>query len=298
MLDCPDELYFIISQFCDDYQLNSKKNLNNSTKKSRNRFCKLSMSEIVFILIMYQVSNMKNFKSFYFFLQKELKHWFPNLCSYQRFVELAPRAMRILMSLLSCVYASCDGLSIVDSTTLKICHIKREKSSKIFKGFAKKSKSTMGWFYGFKLHIITNLKGELVNAHFSYANVDDRKGLLNMCKKIFGNVIGDRGYIGKDFKNSLKELGINLITRGKKNMKNHNLSAKDKSLLNTRNLIESVICKLKIECDIEHTRHRSLNGLMINILCALIAYSFMVKKPKSTIKYVKNIDKALPALVA
>ncbi len=297
MLNCLDELYSITDDFCKEYEKNIKKRaLGNARKKTRNRKYKLSLSQIVTIIILYQTSNIKNFKAFYMFLTREMKGLFPTACSYQRFVELAPIAMMPLMLMLNCLYASCDGKSIVDSTTIKVCHIKREKRHKTFKGIAVKSKGTMGWFYGFKLHIITNLKGELLNAHFSYANIDDRKGLINMCKKIFGDVIADKGYIGKEFKQSLKSQGINLITRGKKNMKEHKLTAREQALINTRNLVETVIGKLKLQCNLEHTRHKSMNGLMLNILSTLVAYCLMVKKPKISVNYAKNLNKPLLAI--
>jgi hypothetical protein len=194
------------------------------------------------------------------------------------------------MILLNILYASCDGLSYIDSTAIKVCHIKREKRHKLFKGIAQKSKSTMGWFYGFKLHIMTNKKGELLNDFFSYANVDDRQGLLVMCKKIFGNLIGDRGYLGKQLKQYLQTQGINLITRGRKNMKSHILNLTELAMLNSRNLIETVIGKLKLQFNVEHTRHRSTSGFIINILTSLIAYCFSSNKPRSNIKYPQYIE--------
>jgi Transposase DDE domain len=129
----------------------------------------------------------------------EIKSAFPNLCSYQRFIALREKAIPVLILLHYAVLSSCDGISYVDSTTIKACHIKREKRHKTFKLWAKKSKGTMGWFYGFKLHIIVNSKGELLNAFFSAGNVDDRDGLREMCKNIFGDIVGDRGYIGRTY---------------------------------------------------------------------------------------------------
>jgi hypothetical protein len=238
MLDCLEELYLIIDNFCKEYEKDrQKKVLASQTKKTRNRSTRLSLSEIVMILVLYQSSGFKDFKSFYRFVQRDLKPAFNKVNSYNRFIELAPRAIKPLMILLNSLYASCDGVSYIDSTAIKVCHIKREKRHKLFKGIASKSKSTMGWFYGFKLHIMTNTKGELLNSFFSHANVDDRQGLLVMCKKIFGNLIGDRGYLGKQLKQTLHNQGINLITRGRKNMKSHILNLTELAMLNSRNLI-------------------------------------------------------------
>jgi hypothetical protein len=296
MLHRLTELYTIIDDFCKEYEKDIKrKALVSGTRNTRKRDTKVKLSEILTILVIYQSSNIKNFKSFYIFLQREMKGAFRDLCSYQRFIELTPRALMPLLILLNCLYGSCDGTSYADSTKIEVCHIKREKRNKLFKGLAKKSKGTMGWFYGFKLHIITNKRGELLNAFFSYANVDDRQGLINMCKSLFGDIIADRGYLGKELKEKLKAKGINLITRGRKNMK-ADLSLKEQALLNSRNIIETVIGKLKIQFNLEHTRHRSICGFMLNILSSLIAYCFSENKPKTEIKYAKNINKPILAI--
>jgi hypothetical protein len=275
MLDRLDELYYILDLFCKHFEEEFKKfSLNHPTKKRRRRATILTLAEMMTILITYQSSNFKNFKSFYFFLKRDMKGAFNKLCSYNRFIELVPRCWLPLSVLSQLLFVSCNGISIVDSTAIKVCHIKREKRHQTFKGRAQKSKGTMGWFFGFKLHVIVNKKGELMDANLSHATLDDRAGLLKICKNLFGDLIADRGYIGKEFKETLKNMGINLITRGRKNMKTHVLTEREEGLLKQRNTIETVIGKLKIKFNIEHTRHRSMMGFMINMLCALIAYCF------------------------
>jgi hypothetical protein len=299
MLHRREELYYIVDNFCKELEpLYKKYMLSNVKGKIRNRQTQVSLSEMLCLLIMFQSSRMRDFKSFYYFVSREMRRAFPNVCSYQRFIELMPRGIPVLIILLNCLYESCDGISFVDSSAIKVCHIKREKRHKVFKGIAKKSKSSMGWYYGFKLHVIVNKKGELISANFSLADVDDRQGLLNMCKNIFGDVIGDRGYIGQKLKSVLKQQDINLITRGRKNMKNHILSARDKALLQARNIVETVIGQLKHGCQIEHTRHRSANGLIINVLCALICYCFYHHKTSKntdlcTKMQIKNIKPSI-----
>lgn len=287
-----------MDNFCKEFEQRYKRHILSSTKgKTRSRNTQVSLSEMLCLLIMFQSSRMRDFKSFYYFVSKEMRRAFPKLCSYQRFVELMPRAIPMLIVLLNCLYESCDGTSFVDSSEIKVCHIKREKRHKVFKGIAKKSKSSMGWYYGFKLHVIVNKKGELISANFSLADVDDRQGLINMCKNIFGDIIGDRGYISQNLKSSLKHQGINLITRGRKNMKNHILTAHEKALLSARSIVETVIGQLKHGCQIEHTRHRSSNGLIINVLCALISYCFYHQSSKNnhlrTKMQIKNMQPSI-----
>ena len=140
----------------------------------------------------------------------------------------------------------------------------------------------MGWFFGFKLHIVINDKGEILDFLFTQGNVDDREPLKNknFHDKIFGKLVGDKGYISKTLFDELFINGIHLITKIRKNMKNSLMLLQDKILLRKRALIETVNDELKNICQIEHTRHRSFENFLTNLLSGLIAYSFLDKKPR------------------
>ncbi len=143
----------------------------------------------------------------------------------------------------------------------------------------------MGWFYGFKLHLIINDKGEILDFILTPGNVDDREPLKNMDlhKRIFDKLFGDKGYISKNLFEQLFVDGVHLITKLRKNMKNALLLLHDRIMLRKRALIESVNDELKNICQIEHTRHRSFDNFIINLLSALAAYSFFDKKPSINI---------------
>lgn len=164
------------------------------------------------------------------------------------------------------------GISFIDSTTLPVCHIKREKQHKVFKGIAEKSKGTMGWYFGFKLHLIINDKVEILSYCFSKANVDDRdqKIMKVMTKEVFGKLFGDRGYIDQKLAEYLWNDGVELIYKLRKNMKKMNISDTDKILLIKRAVIESVNDELKNIYSIQHTRHRSIQGIFNNAISALM----------------------------
>ena len=142
----------------------------------------------------------------------------------------------------------------------------------------------MGWFF-FKLHLIINDKGEILSFYLTKGNVDDRNiaVLKTMTKDIFGKLFGDKGYISKALSELLYQDGIQLITKVRKNMKQQNLSSQDQILLRKRALIESVNDELKNICKMEHSRHRSLHGFIINLTSALCAYHFFPKKPSLNI---------------
>lgn len=189
--------------------------------------------------------------------------------------------MPMVVFLQVCCLGECTGISFIDSTPVRVCHIKRERQHKTFKGLATKGKCSMGWFFGFKLHIVINDKGEILDFLFTQADVDDREPLKNknFHDKIFGKLVGDKGYISKDLFDELFIDGIHLITKIRKNMKNSLMLILDKILLRKRALVESVNDELKNICQIEHTRYRCFENFIGNVVSGLIAYSFLDKKP-------------------
>ena len=258
----------------------------------RDRKTSLTLSEMMTIYIGFHLSHHTNFKSYYKeFLSVHYKHLFPNLISYERFNQVQNRLfMPLMLYINNRGLGQCTDISYVDSTTLPVCHIKREKQHKVFKGIAQKSKSTMGWFFGFKIHLIINDKGEILSFCFSRANVDDRDPQIMsiMTKEIFGKLFGDRGYIDQKLAEYLWNDGVELIYKRRKNMKSMNLSDTDKILLRKRALIETVNDELKNICSIQHTRHRSLQGFLNNAISALIAYQSFDKKPSIKISHELN----------
>jgi len=295
------EIFFDIDNFCKEIdEFSMKKDLLGDKVARRNRKSQLSLSESMTIYTCFHLSGYTNFKRYYNELVKV--HWidlFPNLVTYERFNQTQNRLFIPLMAYLTqkCL-GKCTGISFVDSTKINVCHIKREKQNKVFKGFAQKSKSTMGWFFGFKLHLIINDKGELLSFCFSKANVDDRdlKILKVMTKDVFGKLFGDRGYISEKLAEYLWNDGIAIIYKRRKNMKKMNLSDTDKVLLRKRAVIESVNDELKNICSLQHTRHRSIQGFFNNAITALIAYQTFIKKPSIKIDHILNDNYPLLAV--
>lgn len=289
------EIFVKVDDFCKEYQniiLETRKIASSDNKKSRIRASQLSDSEIITILVGFHLGAHKCFKHYYNqVITPFYKDLFPKLLSYNRFVEITPKvAIPFMLYLKHCCLGTCTGINFIDSTTLRVCKNQRIHNHKTFKGIAERGKSSMGWFYGFKLHLIINDKGELMSFYLTKGNVDDRniKVVKNMTKDLFGKLFGDKGYLSKALFDTLFQDGIQLFTKLKKNMKSHIMSLKDKVLLRKRAVIETVNDELKNHCQIEHSRHRSLNGFFFNIMAALTAYSFFPKKPSLNIQTVKD----------
>lgn len=212
------------------------------------------------------------------------KCYFPRLVSYTRFVELTPLVLAPLCLYLDSRKGNITGISFVDSSAIKVCGSKRMSRNKVFKNIAKMGKSTMGWFFGFKLHLIINDIGELLSFRITVGNVDDRTPVKSMAKGLWGKLFGDKGYISGKLFDELFVSGLHLVTGIKKNMKNRLMPIMDKILLRKRSLIETVYDQLKNISQIEHTRHRSIANFMVNLVCGLIAYTWQEKKPRIKLK--------------
>lgn len=250
-----------------------------SYKSPRGPQCGLSMSEIMTIIILFHQSNYRNFKYFYLFLYENHKKEFPKMPSYSRFVTLKKSVLVPLYAYLYKQKGIVTGISFIDSTVLRVCNTKRSNSNKVFKGIAKKGKSSMGWFFGFKLHLIINEKGEILSFQLTPGNVSDLSPVKNLAKGLWGKLFGDRGYISSNLFKDLLNQNLKLITRLKSNMKNKLMDLSEKIILRKRAIIESVNDQLKNISQIEHSRHRSPSNFLVNLLSGLIAYSHQKKKP-------------------
>ena len=238
------EFYVEMDDFYIEFakMIENRPKIEDSSIKRRNRPGKLSDSEMMSIYLLFHFGQFTNFKHFYLqYVCKHLDDLFPDLISYERFNARQERVLLPLMMYLKYRgLGKSRGINYIDSTLLRVCHIKREKQNKVFKGIATKGKSTMGWFFGFKLHLIINDRGELLSFYLTKGNVDDRniEVMTAMTKEIFGKLFGDKGYISQALSELLFQDGIQLITKVRKNMKKQNLSDVDTVLSGKRVLDE------------------------------------------------------------
>ena len=257
---------------------------------------KLSASEIMTILIYFHMSRYRDFKTYYTrYVQRHLHSEFPDLVSYNRFVELMPLTLLPLCLYLSTQMGEVTGISFIDSTPLPVCHNRRIERHKVFAGLAARGKTSMGWFYGFKLHLVVNDQGELLAFYLSPGNMDDRKPVPKLARHLFGKLFGDKGYISQPLFDQLMAQNVQLITGIRKNMKNRLLPLMDKLLLRKRAIIETVNDQLKNISQIAHTRHRSTHNFLVNVIAGLIAYTHQPKKPALNLRN-ENLA-TLPALI-
>lgn len=252
-------------------------------KRNYHRAPKLSDSEVITIMILFHFSGYKCLKHFYTgYVLPHMRHMFPNPVSYNRFTELEKKVVvPLILFLKKCLMGGCTGISFVDSTALRVCRNQRIHLHRVFRGLAQRGQCSMGWFYGFKLHLVCNEKGELLSFMLTPGNVDDREPLKNTAflENISGKLVGDKGYISKGLFEKLFVDGIQLLTKVRNNMKGALMSVADKILVRKRAIIETVNDELKNMAQIEHSRHRSVANFTVNLVSALSAYCFFPKKP-------------------
>ena len=240
----------------------------------------LAMSEVMTIVVFFHASHYRPFQHFdWAHMLGQRRGEFPTLPSYTRFVELIPMILLPLCAYMQTRKGPSTGIQFIDSLPIRVCHNRRIGSHKVFAGLARRGKGSMGWFYGFQLHLVINDRGDVLGITLTPGNTDDRRPVAKLVRPLRGELFGDRGYIGQELFEQLWAEGVQLITKLKRNMKNKLMPVLDKLLLRKRALIECVNDQLKNISQIEHTRHRSAANGIVNMLAAVVAYTFQPKKP-------------------
>jgi len=287
------EIFVLADEFCQEFEKSISKHQIGNRPKRKPKMC---TSEVITIMVLFHFGAFKNFKHFYLYYVKEhMINDFPQTVSYNRFVELLQAsALPMTLFLKTCCLGKCTGISFIDSTPIRVCKNKRIFNHKVFEGLAERGKSTMGFFYGFKLHFVINDKGEILNFVITPGNTDDREPLKNkrFIEQLKGKLYADKGYVSKTLTEVLFVDGLHLITHIRNNMKNVLMEMKDRILLRKRSVIETINDELKNICSIEHSRHRSFNNFLTNLIAGLIAYCFFSKKP--AIKYQETETSQMP----
>lgn len=279
------DLYCSVDDFWRQFAPQWQQRLLTAGSRRRMRESELHPSELMTIVIAFHQSHYRTFKAFYTeHVQQHLRAEFPTLVSYSRLVALMPRVLVPLTAYLHTQLGLCTGLSFIDSTKLAVCHNARIRQHRVFVDRAARGHTSVDWFFGFKLHLVVNDRGELVAFCLTPGNVDDRTPVPKLAQRLFGKLFGDKGYLSQPLAERLfVEQGLRLITKLRKNMRNRLLEWSDRLFLRKRAIIETIYDQLKNISQIEHTRHRSpvnfLVNFLVNLVAGLIAYCHQPKKP-------------------
>jgi hypothetical protein len=272
-------LYCCLDDFCQVFEAWETHRLIPSPT-TRQRSGKLSRPEMLFIVVLFHLSPYKNFKTFYLYgIGHQHRACFGDLPHYDRFVSLMPRLFVPLVVLLHSLSGEQTGVYFADSSKLAVCHNRRIDRHRVFDGLAARGKTSMGWFFGLKLHFVINHKGQIMALKITPGNTADSSVLDEIAKYLSGKLYADKGYISRALFNRLWQRGLHLITGIRRNMRNYLMPLADKLMLRKRFVIETVLDILKCDMGLEHSRHRSVINAMVHILSCLVAYAFRPGKP-------------------
>jgi len=282
MLDRLVDIFCQVDDFCKAFDpWFRSQQLEAGARAPRGPKSKLADSEIITLLLILHNSGSKYLKSFYNnFALELLKPYFPGMPCYEHFVELQKRVLVPLTYFLMLNMGEKTGIYYIDSTPLAVCHNLRISRHKTFKGLASRGKSSTGWFFGFKLHLVFNDLHEIVNFKLTPGNVHDTQPVETLTKNLFGKIFGDKGYMSQKLSTSLLSRGLTLFTRVRKNMKSLPISMTDKLLLNARNMAETIIGHIKACSSLNIPKHRSPINALIHIIVAITSYQLDPIKPK------------------
>jgi hypothetical protein len=272
-------LYCCLDDFCKVFEDWEAHRLIPSAQ-TRTRPGKLSGAEMLFIMVLFHLSAYKNFKTFYLHgIGCQYRACFRDLPHYDRFISLMPRLFVPLMVLLHSLSGEETGIYFGDSSKLAVCHNRRIDRHRVFDGLAARGKTSMGWFYGLKLHLVINHKGQIMALKITPGNTADSTVLDEITQHLRGKLYADKGYISREVFTKLWQRGLHLITGIRRNMRNHLMLLGDKIMLRKRFVIETVFDILKCDMGLEHSRHRSPVNAMVHVLSCLVAYAYRPGKP-------------------
>jgi hypothetical protein len=219
-VDSLTEMFCLLDDFCQAFEPEWEKRLLADGHKKRRRAASLCLSELMTLAVLFHQLRFRPFKSFYrLYALRFLRTEFPGLPSYQRCLELLPRCIVPLSALFDTLKGDCTGISMLDSSPIAVCDHLRIARHRVLAGIAARGKSSTGWFFGFKLHIAINHRGELLRMKVTPGNVDDRKPVMQLCRHLFGRVYADQGYIAQWLVDRLRQQQVEFITKMRKNMK-------------------------------------------------------------------------------
>jgi hypothetical protein len=282
-LDRLVEVFCEVDDFCKAFQPPWQARQLGGSAKPRGPKPGLTDSEIITLLLMLHSSGFKYLKNFYTSPMGEvLRRYFPGMPCYERFVTLQKSGFVPLMLFLLSRLGHRTGIYYIDSTALAVCHNRRIGRHKTFAGLAARGKTSMGWFFGFKLHLVFNHRNEIVAVKLTPGNVHDGAPVEQLTHQLTGKLFGDKGYLGKQRAAALLKRGLVLMTKVRKNMKALPLTLTDKLLLNARNMVETIIGHIKAFSSLNLPKHRAPNNAFLHLLAALTAYQLNPIKPAAS----------------
>lgn len=242
---------------------------------------KLSDSEIITISICGELAGIDSENAWFSFVKKNYRHLFPNLCSRSRF-NRTRRALLQTTDLLRQKMISAFNLPfskyfVVDSFPLAVCKFGRARYCRAFRSHGAdygKCPSKKETYFGYKVHAMITLEGYITAFEITPASTDDREGLRDIVENQSGLVVlGDKGYVGENFTQELKEQGICLMALKRSNSKADWPKSFRQLIFKLRRRVETVFSQLSEQLNAERVLAKSFQGLCTRLLNKVLAYN-------------------------
>jgi large-conductance mechanosensitive channel len=196
--------------------------------------------------------------------------------SYNRFVvnmnRYALHALTIFGMITAYNKKNSHLIKHIDSTDIPVSTNRKAKYHKTMKDFASWGKTGKGWFYGLKLHLVTDVRRDILSIAFTSGNVDDRDPVMKMTEDMEGVFVADAGYISKNLEKKFnKDFERIIFIKPRRNMKRIMTWWQD-MLYATRMRIELNFRSLKMFYGLVTSLPRSPNGYFANYIYSLLAY--------------------------
>jgi hypothetical protein len=233
-------------------------------------------AEILTVEIFGEMQGHHNDAAIWRYAKAHWQEWFPGLGSYSAFAKQCANLAWLKQRIFAHLFAPKDDVHITDGVPMPICHLARSGRAKLFKGEA-----AFGFcaakdehYYGFKGHVIINMRQQVVGFTLTPANTDERDVLDNLRGFLNGMLIGDKGLLSKAKQAEMAIAGIDLQTPLRGNMQDTRPKKAVQRLLKVRRRVETAIGQLVEFFDFAACKARDIWHLTSKLLRKLLAYNF------------------------
>jgi hypothetical protein len=237
----------------------------------------LALAEIITLNILRFHYHVQDLKAFHRLASHAYRAYFPGMPNYENFLKATNKSMPFVLLMLRYFLLvnrelRADGLFFVDSMPLSVCDNHYIYRHKVTAGFSSRGKTSKGWFFGFKLHGVCDVDGNLVTVRFTTGSVHDNKEMAALAEGLEGMFVGDAGYLLKqeEFKQLFEE-HKRILSAARKNMKR--LMTREQGMLfRKRSIIETVWDVLKERYNLAYHLARNMTGLFRHYCYSLVSY--------------------------
>jgi hypothetical protein len=181
---------------------------------------KLSDAEVLTMEIFGELLGLRSDAAVWRYFKDHWSLWFPGLGSPANFAKQCANLHPVKQALLTQSFMPGDDVYLIDGFPVPVGHFARAHRSRAYRGEAAYGycASKNEYYYGFKGHLTIDRAGRIVHFTLTAANIDERQVLPNLFGRIAGWLLGDKGYLGEEWRTEAALHGLQLVTPVRSNM--------------------------------------------------------------------------------